>query len=191
VPGPDETLRESLRLEEEQLGAGSLHKRLQQLDPVMAERLQPRDQVRIIRALEVLAVTGQSLAVLQQRHRFSTNRFRVLWLGTAVEREKLYRIIEDRVDRMFANGLIDEVRGIIDQGYSPDLKALKTIGYQEVIRLLKNELSLDQTVAAVKLNTRRYAKRQMTWFRRNSEIIWVDSCREFAKITELMKCFHA
>jgi tRNA dimethylallyltransferase len=191
VPGPDEALRERLRLEEEQQGPGSLFKRLQQLDPVMAERLQPRDQVRIIRALEVLAATGQSLAVLQQKHSFPANRFRVLWLGMAVEREKLYRIIEDRVDLMFANGLIDEVRGIMKQGYSPTLKAFKTIGYQEVIRLLKNELNLDETVAAVKLNSRHYAKRQMTWFRRNSEIIWVDSCREFAKLSELMKCFHA
>jgi tRNA dimethylallyltransferase len=191
VPGPDEALRERLRLEEEQQGPGSLYRRLQQLDPAMAERLQPRDQVRIIRALEVHAATGQSLAALQQQHNFSANRFRVLWLGLAVERQQLYRIIEERVEAMFAKGLVDEVRGLIAQGYSPDLKAFKTIGYREVISFLKGELSLEQAIAAVKLNSRRYAKRQMTWFRRNPEIIWVDSCREFAKITELMKCFRA
>jgi len=191
VPGPDEKLRSELRRFEELAGPGSLYQRLQKVDPVMAGRLQPRDQVRIIRALEVYAATGRALSSLQQRHRFAEKPYRALWLGMNVEREELYRIIEKRVDQMFANGLIDEVRGLLAKGYPPGLKAFKTIGYQEVIRLLNNEIDLEETVNAVKLNSRRYAKRQMTWFRKNPEIKWVDSCREFAKLTELMKCFHA
>lgn len=191
VPGADEGLREQLHRVEDLEGVGSLHQRLAGVDPAMARRLQPRDQVRIIRALEVHALTGQTLSGLQQRHRFAEAPYRVLWLGVKVERRELYQAIESRVERMFDAGLVEEVRGLLEQGYPADLKAFKTIGYREVIRLLDRQFSLDEAIHAVKLNSRRYAKRQMTWFRKNPDIIWVDSCREFAKITELMKCHHA
>jgi tRNA dimethylallyltransferase len=191
VPGADEQLRQELQSFEQQQGIGSLHRRLQKVDPEMAARLQPRDQVRIIRALEVLALTGQTLSSLQQRHRFAEKPYRPIWIGLDVEREELYRMIEQRVDVMFASGLVDEVRMLLAKGYRGDLKAFKTIGYQEVLQYLQHELSLEDAVNTVKINSRRYAKRQMTWFRKNPEIIWVDSCREFAKITELMKCFNA
>ena len=191
IPGADETLREELQRFELQHGFGSLHRRLQEVDPLMAERLQPRDQVRIIRALEVHALTGKTLSSLQLQHSFAEKPYRPLWLGLNVERDVLYRVIEERVERMFADGLVEEVRALLARGYQRDLKAFKTIGYREVIQFLNGVLTLEDAVNTVKINTRRYAKRQMTWFRKNPEILWVDSCREFAKITELMKCSHA
>jgi len=190
-PGADEALREELQHFELQHGVGSLHRRLQEVDPRMAERLQPRDQVRIIRALEVHALTGETLSSLQLRHRFAEKPYRPFWLGVNVERNELYRVIEERVERMFAEGLVEEVSALLASGYRRDLKAFKTIGYREVIQYLNKELTLEDAVNTVKINTRRYAKRQMTWFRKNPAILWVDSCREFAKITELMKCSHA
>lgn len=187
IPGADETLRGELQRYELQHGPGSLHRRLQKVDPRMAERLQPRDQVRIIRALEVHALTGKTLSGLQLQHRFAEKPYRPLWLGLNVERNQLYRVIEERVERMFADGLVEEVKALLASGYQRELKAFKTIGYREVIQYLCGELSLEDAVNNVKINTRRYAKRQMTWFRKNPAILWVDSCREFAKITELMK----
>jgi len=191
VPGADEPLRQQLQSYEQLHGPGSLHSKLQKVDPEMAGRLQPRDQVRIIRALEVHALTGQTLSRLQRQHRFSEKPYRPVWVGLDVEREELYRIIEQRVDEMFESGLVEEVRGLLSKGYRRDLKAFKTIGYQEVMQYLDHEIELEDAVNTVKINSRRYAKRQMTWFRKNPEILWVDSCREFAKITELMKCFNA
>lgn len=188
IPGADETLRKELQRHELQHGPGSLHRRLQQVDPQMAARLQPRDQVRIIRALEVHALTGKTLSGLQSQHRFAEKPYRPFWLGVNVERDELYRVIEQRVERMFADGLVEEVRALLARGYQRELKAFKTIGYREVIQVLDGELTLEDAVNNVKINTRRYAKRQMTWFRKNPAILWVDSCREFAKITELMKC---
>lgn len=190
APAADESLRTRLTDLEDQQGTGTLHARLQQVDPVMAERLSPRDQVRLVRALEVFELTGRRLSELQARHGFSDNPFRLLKIGVTADRDALYRRIDERVHRMVEMGLVDEVESLLAKGYSPLLKSMQTIGYREIIHFLQGEISLDEAIARIQQQSRRYAKRQMTWFRRDSTIIWVDSSKESDKIHELMECFY-
>jgi tRNA dimethylallyltransferase len=164
---------------------------LEKVDPVLAARLHPGDRARIIRGLEVFALTGRPLSALQKEHAFSDRPFRMLKIGVTVEREELYRRIDQRVGLMLSAGLLEETRGLLDQGYAPELKALRTIGYAESILHLSGIMSLEQTADQIRQNTRRYAKRQMTWFRADSSIIWVDSSRESARIHGLIENFYA
>jgi len=190
APAEDADLRRRLRRLEMEEGEGALHRRLETVDPLLAARLSPRDLVRIIRALEVHAVTGQPLSRLQQEHGFAESPYRTLWLGINPPRDELYRRIDQRVLEMFASGLVEEVEGLLAR-YPAELKAFCTIGYREVIALLNNQLDLQAAIAQVQLHSRRYAKRQLTWFRKNSQIIWVDSCDEFARISKFLECFNA
>ncbi len=189
APGADPALRQELADLELQQGPGSLHARLQAVDPVMAARLTPLDQVRIIRALEVYYLCGQRLSDLQVQHAAAKSPYRVLFIGLAPQRELLYERIDHRVQDMVRAGLLKEVETILEQGYSSDLKALKTIGYQECVNYLSGNASLPDTINLIQRNSRRYAKRQLTWFRKNKEIIWLDSPREFAKVLKLIDHF--
>lgn len=191
APGEDRELRQQLLAEEERCGEGTLHRRLQAVDPVSAARLAPRDRVRIVRALEVFHLGGRPLSALQAEHGFANCPYRLLRLGMAVERDELYRRIDRRAEQMLADGLLDEVRGLLARGYDPQLKSLGTIGYRELIRHLQGDLPLAEAVALIQRETRRYAKRQMTWFQREAEIIWVDSSRDFARIAKLIDTFCA
>lgn len=190
APPADEALRLRLTDLEEQYGEGTLHARLQQVDPALAEKLSPRDRVRIVRALEVFQLTGQRLSELQARHGFADTPFRLLKIGVRADRDTLYRRIDERVHRMVAEGLVAEVEALLAKGYSSHLKSMQTIGYREIIRFLHGDFSLDEAISRIQQESRRYAKRQMTWFRRDSSIIWVDSSRESDKIHELMECFY-
>ncbi|APG28970.1 tRNA (adenosine(37)-N6)-dimethylallyltransferase MiaA [Syntrophotalea acetylenivorans] len=189
APGADPALRQELADWELQHGSGSLHTRLQAVDPVMAARLTPLDQVRIIRALEVYYQSGQRLSDLQGRHAAVKSPYRVLSIGLASQRDLLYDRINQRVDEMIQAGLLNEVQALLEQGYNPDLKALKTIGYQECVNHLLGNASLPDTISLIQRNSRRYAKRQLTWFRKNKDIIWLDSPREFAKVLKLIDHF--
>ncbi len=189
APGADPEFRKELLDEEERGGAGTLHRRLLEVDPGTAERLAPRDRVRIIRALEVFFLTGEPLSRLQARHAFAERPFRTLSLGLSPPREELYRRIDRRTEEMFESGLLQEVQGLLDRGYSPDLKALRTIGYREAIQHLQGGLTLADCLSQVQHRTRRYAKQQRTWFRQDKEIIWVDSFKESARIQELIVNF--
>jgi tRNA dimethylallyltransferase len=189
APGADPALRQELAEWELQNGPGSLHSRLQSVDPVMAARLTPLDQVRIIRALEVYYQSGQRLSDLQGQHAAVKSPYRVLSIGLASQRELLYDRIDQRVDEMMQAGLLNEVQTLLELGYSPDLKALKTIGYQECVNHLLGNASLPDTINLIQRNSRRYAKRQLTWFRKNKDIIWLDSPREFAKVLKLIDHF--
>ena len=190
APAADEALRARLVEMEAQHGVGTLHTRLQQIDPALAERLSPRDQVRIVRALEVFELTGQRLSELQAKHGFSDTPFRLLKIGVTADRDTLYRRIDERVHRMVEAGLVEEVEALLARGYSPRLKAMQTIGYREIVRFLQGDFSLDEAISRIQQESRRYAKRQMTWFRRDSSIIWVDSSNESDKIHTLMECFY-
>lgn len=191
VPGADAELRRELLDREHTEGPGSLYRLLQQSDPDTAQRLFPRDVVRIIRALEVAQLTGQPLSALQRQHGFSDRPYRTLKLAVAMEREQLYQRIDRRVEAMFAAGLLEETRGLLEQGYAADSKAMRTIGYREAIACLRGEATEDETIAAIQLATRRYAKRQLTWLRRDKSIIWVDYSRESARILSLIENFYA
>lgn len=188
APGGDARVREELLALERETG-GALYQRLSQVDPVMAERLQPADLLRIVRALEVFYLSGQRLSEFQRVHRFNERPFATLKIALAPERALLYQRIDQRVEQMFRDGLLDEVRFLLEQGYGPELKAMQTIGYREAILHLQGRLSLDEAVALIQRQSRRYAKRQLTWFRRDKSIIWVDSFVESGKIHKLIEHF--
>jgi tRNA dimethylallyltransferase len=191
VPEGDETLRQTLIAAEIAGGAGTLHRRLQDVDPVLAGRLSPGDRLRIVRALEVFHLTGRRLSDFQAEHAFADSPYRLLLVGLTLAREELYRRIDRRSEEMFAAGLIDETASLLQQGYSPSLKSLRTIGYREAVRVLHGEISVAEALALVQRDTRRYAKRQLTWFGHLSEIIWVDSSCESGRIAPLLDEFYA
>ncbi len=191
APGEEPQLRERLAQLEAQGGEGTLHRQLQETDPELAARLHPRDRVRIVRALEVFFLTGRTLSALQAEHAFRERPFRLLKIGLAPDREDLYRRIDRRVEAMFAAGLVEEVEGLLDRGISPGEKALQTIGYRECILYLQGQWSLAEAAERIQRDTRRYAKRQLTWFRKDKSINWFDSWKESAKIQALIEDFYA
>jgi len=191
VPEGDETLRQSLIAEETAGGAGTLYRRLRDVDPVLAERLSPGDRLRIVRALEVFHLTGRRLSDFQAEHAFAESPYRLLLIGLTQARKELYRRIDCRSEEMFAAGLIEETAALLQQGYSPSLKSLRTIGYREAVRVLHGEMSTAEALALVQRDTRRYAKRQLTWFGHLPEIIWVDSSCESGRIAPLLDVFYA
>jgi tRNA dimethylallyltransferase len=191
APGADHALRRQLLELECRDDPAILLRRLQEVDPFLAERLHPADRVRIIRGLEVYTLTGRPLSALQAEHAFQDRPFRLLKIGLSLVREDLYQRIDRRVDAMMEAGLLEEVRKLLEQGYHPHLKALQTIGYREGVLHLQGALTLDQAVDYIQQSTRRYAKRQLTWFRKDPEIIWVDSFRESDRIQQLIENFYA
>lgn len=156
--------------------------RLSLVDPETAKRLHPNDRVRLVRALEVYLQTGRPISAFRSEHGFSGAYYDTLKLAILVERQELYRRIELRVDRMVQEGLVEEVRGLLAQGYSRDLKPMRSIGYKEIAAHLEGEMTLDEAVTLIKRDTRRYAKRQMTWFNRENEIYWLEYPAGFATI---------
>ena len=169
----DISVRGRLKKEADEYGKNTLYERLLKIDPHTANRLHPNDIYRIIRALEVFEISGKSISSWHREHRFSETRYCVLKLGIYLDRETLYKRIDHRVDMMISEGLVEEVRAILKRGYSPDLKAMKAIGYSQVIDYLMGNCTLDKAVGTLKRDTRRYSKRQMTWFRADSEINWI------------------
>jgi tRNA dimethylallyltransferase len=191
VPAADPGLRTALQVQAAAAGAPAMHRRLAAVDPEAAAKLHPNDLVRIVRALEVFELTGQPLSARQRDHGFRTRRYRLLKIGLNLERVTLYQRIDQRAAEMLTAGLIEETELLLAAGYSADLKSLQTIGYREAVRLLRGEISREQALAELQLATRRYAKRQLTWFRADAEMIWVDSLRESDKIQMLIDQFHA
>ncbi|KUK80920.1 MAG: tRNA dimethylallyltransferase [Pelotomaculum thermopropionicum] len=171
--GGNQYLRELLFKEAEKNGSGILHKRLSEVDPDAASKLHPKDTRRIIRALEVYYFTGKPISSYQ-RVRDNIFLYQTIMFGLFMEREKLYRRIEQRVDKMINLGLIEEVRGLLQRGYHKELKSMRGLGYKEISAFLAGESSLEQAVGLLKRNTRRFAKRQLTWFRRDDRIKWFD-----------------
>ncbi|MBN2810174.1 MAG: tRNA (adenosine(37)-N6)-dimethylallyltransferase MiaA [Deltaproteobacteria bacterium] len=162
-------LEERLTLE----GSEALHAELARYDAPLAARLAPRDRTRVLRALETVLATGQSLAFFQERHRFLKPRYRFLHLYLDLEREKLYQRINQRVETMLAQGFVDEVKGLLEKGFSAELKPLQSIGYRQINEYLAGSLSLERAVSETKQATRRYAKRQLTWFRNDPHAVGI------------------
>ena len=177
---------DALRAELEALAAGEngkqkLHDMLLAVDPDTAARLHLNDVRRAVRALEVYRLTGVPFSRQPQVQGESRFRYRVATL--TMERGLLYARIEKRVDQMLAQGLVDEVRGLLSSGIPATCQAMKAIGYKEIVPYLRSEATLEDTVALLKLNTRHYAKRQLTWMRREEDVCWVDSMQEDAYST--------
>jgi tRNA dimethylallyltransferase len=169
----DPSVRVKLKKEADEYGKKMLYERLKTIDPETANRLHSNDTYRIIRALEVFEMSGKPISKWHREHQFSETRYCVLKLGLYLEREILYKQIDRRVDIMISAGLIEEVQAIIKRGYSPDLKSMKAIGYNHIIDYLMGNCTMQEAVRLLKRDTRRYSKRQMTWFRADPEINWI------------------
>ena len=173
-PGADVSLRKKLEQEAAQDGIDVLHNRLRACDPESADRIHPNNLTRVIRALEVYELTGIPMSEHQQQWHPENQRYPFIAFGLTMSRELLYHRIEQRVDVMLANGLIAEVESLLAAGYSRDTFALQSFGYKELIAYLDGKCTYQEAIEQLKQNTRRFAKRQLTWFRKDERIEWVD-----------------
>ena len=173
-PPIDSELREELYRECEEHGSIFLHERLKMLDPESARRIHPHDRIRIVRALEIINITNQTLSSLMQKHGFRDRDFETLKICLQIDREQLYRRINERTLAMVEAGLVEETEDLLQKGYSPELKSMKSVGYRHVVRFIQGIRDMDETVRQLQADTRRYAKRQLTWFKADPEMIWVD-----------------
>lgn len=179
----DEDYRSELKTIMEQKGKEYLYSELKNVDPVSAEKMLPQNWKRVMRALEVYHLTG--IPIWQHQTEFSRNiDFQFLQFGLNWEREVLYSNVEKRVDDMIERGLVDEVISVLERGYSKHLNSLNTVGYKEIIAFLEGEYDLSRAIELIKRNTRRFAKRQMTWFRKYEDITWL-SLKNPAELDEL------
>lgn len=165
-------IRRRLEMEAETQGLASLHRRLAELDPDAGRRIHPNDRFRILRALEVFESTGKPISAHQADHRFGESPFRTLKIGLEIEREALYERIDRRVDRMIETGLLSEVRGLLERGYPSDLNSMKSIGYRHMADFIEGRIGWEEAVTTLKRDTRRYAKRQYTWFKADPGVRW-------------------
>ncbi|MCG3773268.1 MAG: tRNA dimethylallyltransferase [Nitrospira sp.] len=173
APQADPIMRKALRQEAEDQGYDRLYARLVDVDPVIAARLHPRDESKVIRALEVYQLSGRRMSEFQQEHGFAERPFVTLMIGLNRDRDVLYRRIEGRIDWQLAHGLIEETKQLLAQGYRRDSAAMKGLGYRQVAEHLAGEYDAAEMVRRFKRDTRHFSKRQMTWFRKEPGIQWL------------------
>jgi tRNA dimethylallyltransferase len=171
-PGADEALRQRLKEEMKRLGKPHLYEMLRGKDPLAAAQIHPQDGIRIVRALEVLELTGRSIVDHQRAHRFRERPYGVLKIGLMPERERLWTAIDARTEEMIARGFVDEVRHLLALGYDGSVKSMQSLGYRHIVAQLAGKGDLADAVLMIKRDTRRYAKRQLTWFATDAEILW-------------------
>ena len=179
------TVRKELKATAARRGTRFLHDQLRDVDPAAANRMHPNDTFRIIRALEVFRVTGKAITQLQNQHGFSDRRFDALKIGLDMDRAALYDRIDRRVDTMIENGLAAEVSRLLEVGYPGTLKSMQSIGYRHMVDFITGRRTWEATVEAMKRDTRRYAKRQLTWFRADPEIVWLEPGQKDEMIGEI------
>lgn len=173
----DAGLRIRLKDEAATIGSEALHRRLIRVDPETARKIHPNDTYRIIRALEIFEATGEPISGYQHKHQFCDTPFKFLKIGLSMPRETLYEGINRRVDAMIDAGFVDEVRNLFDMGYKADLKSMQAIGYRHMAAFIQGRQPWNETVRTLKRDTRRYAKRQLTWFRADAGIAWTEPTR--------------
>lgn len=188
-PAQDAEIRAALTLEASVSGLRPLYERLERVDPSATSWIHPNDRQRIIRALEVYQLTGRPMSEWQKQHGFSESPFETLKIGLYRERAELYELIDQRCDRMIENGLVDEVKDLCEKGYGLDLKPLRSVGYKQVGWFLQGQMTLEEAVLLMKRDTRRLAKRQLTWFRSDGDIHWFHPGVERAKIRHRIQEF--
>ncbi len=171
---PSGALRQSLRMRLRREGAAALHAELARRDPEQAARTHPNDSVRILRALEICLLTGQTCAQARKAspHPDVTPSLRI---GLHVEREALYARIDRRVCQMIEAGWLEEVERLLASGYNETAPGMRSLGYREIAQVLKGGLSLDEAIARIQQQTRRFAKRQLTWFRADPAVVWIEA----------------
>lgn len=171
---PNEELRMEYEDKIEKFGNEYLHNKLMKIDKSSGEKISIKDKKRIIRALEIYDSTGRTMSEYNKNFRVMNEDYNLLYIALDMDRAKLYERINNRVDIMLEKGLIDEVKSILEMGYNKDLISLKAIGYKEIIMYLENEISLEEAIELIKKASRNYAKRQLTWFRRDHRIKWIN-----------------
>jgi len=171
-PGQDLEKRRKLYEISEKQGNEPLFKELTIKDPVSAGRIHPNDTKRLIRALEVYYTTGTPISEFHYNSEDLPPKYNLAYFGLSMNRDKLYQKIEKRVDVMFSRGLVNEVKKLMKMGYGPQNSSMQAIGYKEIVDHLNGLYSLEEAVELIKRNTRRFAKRQLTWFRQDSRIKW-------------------
>ena len=174
-PGPDEKLRAFYKEELRRHGKAHLYNLLQSRDEKAARQIDPHDTIRIIRALEVWDTCGQSIVDKQQDHQFGDKRYHCLKIGLTAPREVLYERIERRTEEMMDAGLVGEVQNLLSRGYPASLKAMQSLGYKHITNYLSGLYDVPEAIRQMKRDTRNYAKRQLSWFRRDNEIQWFPS----------------
>jgi len=170
--GIDNELREELKEYARLHGRIALHERLKEIDPETAFRLHPNDQKRVIRALEIYHKTGKPLSSYNDNR--EKTMYNLCMIGLYMPRDQLYERVDRRVDKMLNEGLVQEVDGLLQAGYDTDLVSMQGLGYKEIAAYLKGEIDFERAVYLIKRDTRRFAKRQLTWFRRDPRIQWID-----------------
>jgi tRNA dimethylallyltransferase len=188
-PGGDPQIRQALEWKIEEHGIGSVYQRLEQVDPESAARIHPHDRQRITRALEVYHATGRKISEWQSEHGFNDFLFDVLKIGLHRQRSELYERIDRRCELMIEAGLLDEVNKLVAMGYDLDLKPMQSVGYRHLGLFLRARMSLDNAVDLMKRDTRRLAKRQLTWFRSDREIHWFDSEGQRGDVEDAVRKF--
>lgn len=167
---PNEMIRSRLETYDNEY----LHSKLLEIDKVSGERINIRDRKRLIRALEIWEVSGEIPSSYNNNFRKETDDYDLVMICLNMNRQKLYKRINDRVDAMIEFGLVDEVKNILNMGYNKDLVSMQGIGYKEIIMYLENKINLDESINIIKQRSRNYAKRQLTWFKRDNRIKWID-----------------
>ncbi len=155
-------------------GSQVLHEMLKEVDPEAALAIHSHNVKRMIRALEFYRFTGQKISEHNEREAERPSPYRCCYFVLSDDRETLYRRIEERVDRMLEEGLVEEVRTLMDRGCHRDMVSMQGLGYKEILDFLAGEITLEEAVYRIKIGTRHFAKRQLTWFRRESDVIWLN-----------------
>jgi len=172
---PDPEVRKRLEEELSRSGAEAMHDKLAAVDPARAAELHANDTVRVLRALEIYEAAGMTAGELRNRPRITGGDYDYFTIGVDMPRPLLYEKIDHRAEEMLSRGLLDELRRVLGRGYPRTLPSLDTVGYKEWFPLLDGGASYDECLDAMKRNTRRYAKRQLTWFRARKDIRWIDA----------------
>ena len=169
----DAALRESLNKQYDDIGGEAMLEYLRGFDPERAAKLHPADKRRIVRAIEIYTLTGETITRHDEETKKRPKRYDAVKIAlTFADRAVLYGRINTRVDKMVADGLFDEVKGLLEAGLSPDCTAMQAIGYKEPAAYFRGEMSKDEAIELIKLSSRRYAKRQLTWLRRDTTVLW-------------------
>lgn len=177
APPQDLALRRQFAVRLEKEGLPALYEELKKIDPAAAQKIHPNDKTRTLRALEVHKITGKPISELQQAHAFRHPRYEALQIGLNCDRALLHEKISQRTDWMIANGWSEEVRELL-KFYSPDSQALQSIGYRQLVAYLQGHIPLEEAVQKIKQQTLSLARRQLTWFRADPKIHWMDAANK-------------
>jgi len=182
----DWDLRKKLKDQANRWGIEHLYERLKKVDSLSAEKIHPHDEKRIIRALEVYLTTGRPISNQKRKPVEERISLKTLLIGLMMNRQRLYARIEERVDKMIEEGLEEEVRNLLKQGYKPDLVSMQGLGYRHMIKYIKGQYTKEEMVESLKRDTRRFAKRQLTLFRRDQRIKWINR-EDFSREEEIVE----